>query len=171
MMADFTQEGLVGKKENFATTIRALVDRDWDTNNTDIMPKPAAISGENDPDAVNPTEMLESITFDEGRTTEITSSNDWMQFEMETDVLITVFGPTQAKRELLEHEIRRILRKNAPLNGSKIKKSNNTEDSAILKMVNPVLQFIPFEVGTNRQQKSSKSQAILKVRWQNSWVP
>jgi hypothetical protein len=170
-MSNFIQEGLVGAKENFATTIRALTDREWDTNNQTIMPKPTVISGENEPNTVNPTEMLEAITFDEGRTTEITSSNDWMQFEMETDVIITIFGPTQAKRELLEHEVRRILRKNAPLNGSKIKKSNNNEDSAILKIVNPVLQFIPNEVGTNRQQKSSKSQAMLKVRWQNSWVP
>lgn len=172
-MPSFIQEGLVGSQENFATTIRAAIDRDWDTNNAAIMPKPAFISGENSQATVNPTEMKESITFDEGtkRNLDRQTDNDWMNFGMENDVIITVFGTTQSKRELLENEVHRVLRKIVPTNGSKIKKSNNTEDSAILGFENPLPQFIPFGVGTNQAQKASRSQAILKVRWQNTWTP
>jgi hypothetical protein len=94
-----------------------------------------------------------------------------MQFELETDIILTVYASTQRKRELFEHEIRRILRKNAPLYGSRIKKSDNTTDSAILKIVNPVPQFIPFSAGTNEELQSSKSQAIIHVRWQINWIP
>ncbi|GKS67356.1 hypothetical protein YTPLAS73_09030 [Nitrosarchaeum sp.] len=188
MTNEFTQTFLVGEVENFSTTIKGMVSTDWDNTKTQST-TPLMISGESLVNTQHRTAKAEAVTFDEGSTIPIgiSSALDDSQIGMATQIVITIHAANQYRRTLFQNEINRIIRKNRPAKGTRIKKSNGTEDSAIAGFVEILPQWNPvdFEMQKSKRDSSSrqtdyelrknsttsKSQGILTVTWQNKWNP
>jgi hypothetical protein len=166
-MPEYIQYGLFGTIENFATTLRAIFESDWDNTKTNSI-TPVFLSDEDMTSALNVTPAGEGMLFEEGNTRVKSGELDDTQDQMETDVYITIFAPNKFYRTLFQNEADRILRKNRPTQGTKIKKSDG-EDSAILGWSWPLPEWRGFDLGLNKPEATSKVQIILKIFWQRNW--
>jgi hypothetical protein len=117
---------------------------------------------------VNPTDMMEAIVITDAGTIPIperTSLGHGLVGVGET-IVITVFAASQKRRKMYEFEIHRILRKNRPVAASAftpIKKSNNSDNSAIHDYDEIIPEFVAFDEDVAGQQKSSTSSAVLTL--------
>lgn len=133
---------LEGTHEPFSETVRALIGREWAAANTaNITPKILSDFGHGaNPGALD--EPLKSndfmlkddeaaIIFKEGNTLTRTFDNNFIEFE--TTVFIDIFGSTKIQY-LIKEEINRIIFENQPNSTKRIKKSDNSNDSAIINI-------------------------------------
>jgi hypothetical protein len=111
----------------------------------------------------------EGILFEEGGSRWTNAALDDSQGDRATSVYITIFAPDKKHRSLFQDEVERVLRTNRPAQGTKIKQSDGTTDSAILGWSFPLPDWNHFELGLNTPERSAKVQMILYVLWQASW--
>ncbi len=145
---------LVGDPEPFDETIRAFIARDWLSANTEaVTPKFLSAHGK-DTDAADFTTKLSAnawmkdinkdlIRFKQVDTTRYAqaqpSGNKF--FVMLTMVNIDIFAERPNRYFLFDREINRIIQENIPNNSIRIKKSDNTNDSAIHTFDRQVVEF------------------------------
>ena len=173
-MSSFTRTTESGGYETPSQTMGALLEREWDNDNTD-QDTPKFIFGDELVNVVNPTDMMECVLVSDGGTIPIperTSLGHGLVGVGET-IVFTVYAANQRRRKLFEFEIHRILRKNRPIAGGAfvpIKKSDNSSNSAVHDYDEIIPEFVAFEDGVEGQEKSSKSSAILTLimEWQFS---
>lgn len=166
-MSSFTRTTEGGDYETPSHTIGALVAREWTKANADQQ-VPKFFYDQNKTNVTNPTDMLECIVFTDAGTIPIperTSLGHGLVGVGET-IVITVFAASQKRRKMYEFEVHRILRKNRPIATSAftpIKKSNNSDNSAIHDYDEIIPEFVAFEDAVEGQEKSSKSSAVLTL--------
>lgn len=167
----FSRTSETGNYETPATTIGALIEREWDTANTNIAtggnPIPIFIYGGTENDYRNLTEMKQAIVFNDGSSFNIperTALGGGL-YGMADTVIIDIFAQGQVQRKHFEFEIYRILRQFRPIgnNNTPILKSNNTDNSPIHDYDETMPEFTAFDDGLNGREASSKSSAILTV--------
>lgn len=159
-------------KENFATTLRAMFSlaapSGFDSSKTNNI-DPVLLSDESMTSAQQYTEAGEGILFEEGGNEWVNSALDDSQGDRATAIYITVFAPDKKHRSLFQDEVERVLRYNRPSQGTKIKQSDGTTDSAILGWGFPLPRWDDFTLGLNIPERSAKVQMILRVFWNASW--
>lgn len=166
----FTRTTESGDYETTSETIGALINREWDTTNTNISsggsPIPTIIFDEDAVNTVNITELMEAIVFRNVNTfavEERTALGHGM-IGMADQVLIDIYAATDKKRKLYEFEIHRILRKFRPIGNNAftaIKKSNNSDNSPIHDYDEILPEFVAFDDDVKGRSRSNKSSAIL----------
>ena len=114
------------------------------TNTNDITPK--FHFDENRISNVVQSSITDHIVFDDGvNSGPEEAALDDSQTGSRSDVIITVNSVTKIAHVLFQNEIYRILRKNRPAHGARIKKENNTEDSPIMGYDFPLPKFTVFD--------------------------
>jgi len=161
-----------GTKETFSKTIRALFQQaspsGWNNDNVSDI-DPTFLSDEDMTSGQIYTEAGEGVLFEEGNSRWINTALDNSQGDKEQDVIITVFAPNKLILDLMRDEVERVLRQNNPGKGTVLLKSNGTDDSPILGWQLPLPEWINYELGLNKPERSAKSQMILRVRYQSNW--
>lgn len=173
-----TDNFLVGAAEPFDETIRALISRDWNAANTEtVTPKFLSPHGR-DSDAADFTstistnawmkdinkdlmrfKMTDTIRFAQAQPT----GNKF--FMMLSTIAIDIFAERPNRYFLFDREINRIIQETIPNNAVRIKKSNNTDDSAIHTFDRQVIEFTKigdFAEGGIRYQWAGE----LGIVWQ-----
>lgn len=182
----FSRTTEAGTYETPATTIGAMIQREWDTTNPLISDGLGGANGsganvkflydQTTRDTTNVTAMMEAIVFNDGDSFNIPERTGLGLglVGMGDQVFIDVFGGNQQLRKLYEFEIYRILRKLRPIAESAfvpIKKSNNTDNSPIHDYDEAMPQFIAFEDGKNGRELTAKSSAVLTVLSEWEFTP
>ena len=145
---------LVGDPEPFDETIRGLIGRSWTPGNTDsVTPKFRSPHGFGSgvADLTKTTKVnawmkdinkdlirfkqVDTIRYDQAQPT----GNKF--FMMLTTVDIDIFAERPSRYFLFDREINRIIQENIPNNNVRIRKSNNTQDSAIHTFDRQVVEF------------------------------
>ena len=175
-----TDNYLVGDPEPFDETIRALISRDWDDANTEtVTPKFLSPHGRDSGTAdftstISTNAWMKDINkdlirFKQQETLPYSqaqpSGNKW--FMMVTTINIDIFAERPNRYFLFDREINRIIQETIPNNSVRIKKSNNTQDSAIHTFDRQVIPFIKigdFAEGGIRYQWAGE----LGLVWQRN---
>lgn len=138
-----TIEHLEGELEGFDETIRHLIAINWDDENTESKtPKFLSPHGR-DEDASSPTEQVSPNSW------AMHKNKDLIRFKQQqtirndsgslgngtirliTFVYIEIFAETNHRKLLFGEEVNRIIFENIPNSSTRLKKSDNTNDSAI----------------------------------------
>jgi len=150
-----TDNFLVGDPEPFDETIRAFIARSWTAANTEnVTPIFRSPHGLGSAAAVLTTKTsanawVKDINKDLIRFKQIDtirygqaqpSGNKF--FMMLTTVNINIFAERPNRAFLFDREINRIIQENIPNNSVRIKKSDNTDDSAIHTFDRQVVEFV-----------------------------
>ncbi len=173
-----TDQFLVGPAEPFDETIRAFISRLWTSANTEnITPKFRSPHGVASDAADFTTKMSANawmmdvnkdlIRFKQVETLrqDLASGNKFVA--LVTTVDIDIFAERPNRYFLFEREINRIIHENMPSNNVRIKKSNNTDDSAIFTFDRLYVEFLKigdFEKGGIRYQWAGE----LGIMWQRT---
>jgi len=171
-MSSFTRTTDTGAYETPSHTIGALIEREWLKANTD-QEIPKFIYDQDIVNPNNPTDMLECIVFTDGGTFPIPERTDTGHGLVGVGemVVMSVFAASQKRRKMYEFEIQRILRKNRPIaqnSFTPIKKSNQTDNSAIHDYDELIPEFVAVSDDVEGQEKSSKSSGLLTLLME--WV-
>jgi len=171
-MGTWTHSNETGTAEPFSKTIRAIFQRasptGWNNDNVSDL-DPAFLSDEDMTSGQVYTEGGESILFEEGSDRWINTALDNSQGDKERDVIITIFAPNKLIRDLMQLEVERVLRTNQPGKGTNLLKSDGSSISPIIGWSFPLPDWINFELGLNKPERSAKVQAILKCRYQSNY--
>ena len=175
-----TDNYLVGDPEPFDETIRALLSRLWDDTNTEgvtptfLSPHGRASATADFTSTISTNAWMKDINKDLIRVKQIDtiryaqaqpSGNKF--FMMLTTVNIDIFAERPNRYFLFDREINRIIQENIPNNSVRIKKSNNTDDSAIHTFDRQVVEFTKigdFAEGGIRYQWAGE----LGIVWQRN---
>jgi len=156
-----------GNYESYATTIGALLQREWDTSVFINDPKPVFFYDADKTNMEVTQRGTESITVKEGSTlpNEDRTSDDHTLLGEEELLEIIIHAATITRRKLFEKEIKRILATNRPSrSGTFIKKSDESSNSSIHDYDESLIAFIPFGGETRKGNKiSTDSSGILSV--------
>jgi len=172
--------GETGPFETKSETIGALIKREW--NN--FTPKDAELSqfkpdfifDQDHPNPRNQTEMGAAIElFDANTATDVerTALGHGL-IGVQEQIVFTIYAPSQKLRKQYEREVWRILRKFRPIAGqafTRIKKKDNSSDSAIHEWDEIMPEWVAFDADVKGQERSNKSSAILTVISELLFIP
>lgn len=153
-----TVENLAGDMEGFDETIRHLIARNWTSGNTEdvtptfLSPHGRSTDASSATEAVSPNAWMMHINGDLIRFKERNTvrnnpgSLGNIIVQLITTVRIDIFAETNYRKLLFAEEINRIIFENMPRQTNRIKKSDNTNDSAIATFDTQQIEFA--EIGS-----------------------
>ena len=173
-----SQVYLQGNPEPFDETIRHLLARNWVQANTEnklpnfLSPHGSSTNAAGNPKSANAIKIQTNndvLVFSMGKPTFLPkeSSDDGSVHAFETPVFVNIYAETQKRMYLYEEEIDRILMENEPGTFVRIKKSDNTNASAIAKFRTPPGPHIEYiEVGKFSEKTTNwHASGMLFVNW------
>jgi len=175
-----TDNYLVGDPEPFDETIRALIARDWTSANTEgvtpifLSPHGRSTTVADLATTISANAWMKNINKDLIRFKQVETiafepfqPSGNKSYAMLTTVNIDIFAETPNRAFLFDREINRIIQETIPNNSVRIKKSNNTDDSAIHTFDRQVVSFLKigdFDKGGIQYQWAGE----LGVVWQRN---
>lgn len=167
----------VNGPEPFDETVRHFFARNWDSTKTEgFIPTILSQHGKDK----DPADRDTPITQNDIRTLQVNglilieargdrfsdqgSGRGKSGKHFETEILITMYSPGRFELQLWKRELNRILSEFRPNTGTRVKKSDNTDDSAIASFNEPQLSFAK-DRRIDEESNTLVTTALLNVNW------